>query len=533
MGERSKSSLGIITRKSLFSLFTIASILFFLSWFFVLRSTSIDSSLFTNTNTNSNPLPVVNNGNSEPRIRNRTILNDSVEEEEAELPQKKCNTKNKAILKVYMYDLPPEFHFELLDWKAQGGSVWPDVTKNIPQYPGGLNLQHSIEYWLTLDLLASEISNIPRASSVIRVRNSTEADFIFVPFFASLSYNKFSKKTPHKKKGNDRALQDKLVDYVMNQELWKQYQGKDHFIVAHHPNSLLTARMKLWRATFILSDFGRYPPNIANVDKDVIAPYKHVIKPYVNDTSDFDTRPTLLYFQGAIYRKDCVGFWRKDDETFLANLSLRVLYDSITSFEGHGLDFLRVPSVCVHHGGFARQELFYLLKDEKDVHFTFGSVQRNGINKATQGMHASKFCLNIAGDTPSSNRLFDAIVSHCVPVIISDEIELPYEDVLDYSEFCIFVRTSDAVKEHFLINLIRSIKKDEWSRMRDRLKEVEDFFKFQYPSKEGDAVQMIWQAVARKVPAMRLRIHKSKRFSHTVTKKEHELKLIPSPRNFW
>ncbi|KAK0598689.1 hypothetical protein LWI29_037035 [Acer saccharum] len=148
-------------------------------------------------------------------------------------------------------------------------------------------------------------------------------------------------------------------------------------------------------------------------------------------------------------------------------------------------------------------------------------------------MHASKFCLNIAGDTPSSNRLFDAIVSHCVPIIISDEIELPYEDVPDYSEFCIFVRTSDAVKEHFLINLIRSIKKDEWSRMRERLKEVEDFFKFQYPSKEGDAVQMIWQAVARKVPAMRLRIHKSKRFSHTVTKKEQELISIPSPHNFW
>ncbi|TXG65078.1 hypothetical protein EZV62_012072 [Acer yangbiense] len=135
MGERSKSSLGIITHKSLFSLFTIASILFFLSWFFVLRSTSTDGGLFTNTNANSNPLHVVNNGNSEARIRNRAILNDSVEEEEVELPQKKCNTKTKAILKVYMYDLSPEFHFELLDWKAQGVSVWPDVTKNIPQYP--------------------------------------------------------------------------------------------------------------------------------------------------------------------------------------------------------------------------------------------------------------------------------------------------------------------------------------------------------------------------------------------------------------
>jgi len=49
------------------------------------------------------------------------------------------------------------------------------------------------------------------------------------------------------------------------------------------------------------------------------------------------------------------------------------------------------------------------------------------------------------GNTLSGSRaistalsLFDAIASHCVPIIISDEIELPYEDVLDYTEFCIF-----------------------------------------------------------------------------------------------
>ena len=90
----------------------------------------------------------------------------------------------------------------------------------------------------------------------------------------------------------------------MAQEEWKRSGGKDHLILAHHPNSMLDARMKLWPATFILSDFGRYPPNIANVEKDVIAPYKHLISSYVNDNSNFDSRPTLLYFQGAIYRKD-------------------------------------------------------------------------------------------------------------------------------------------------------------------------------------------------------------------------------------
>lgn len=48
------------------------------------------------------------------------------------------------------------------------------------------------------------------------------------------------------------------------------------------------------------------------------------------------------------------------------------------------------------------------------------------------GMRTSKFCLHPAGDTPSACRMFDAIVNLCVPVVVSDSIELPFEDVLDY-----------------------------------------------------------------------------------------------------
>ncbi|XP_022852749.1 probable arabinosyltransferase ARAD1 isoform X3 [Olea europaea var. sylvestris] len=42
-------------------------------------------------------------------------------------------------------------------------------------------------------------------------------------------------------------------------------------------------------------------------------------------------------------------------------------------------------------------------------------------------MRKSLFCPNPAGDTPSSARLVDAIVSGCIPVVISDELELPFE----------------------------------------------------------------------------------------------------------
>ncbi|KAF8396308.1 hypothetical protein HHK36_017923 [Tetracentron sinense] len=495
MADRNAPSLGLISRNSLFCLLIITSFMFIFSWLFVLRSTGgaqfIDHSLLPN----SKLFSVIDNRISEPRDRNciqqsipnRSVLVDDEEEAPRGKDLVKCNL-NKIVLKVFMYDLPPEFHFELLDWKPEGDNVWPNLETQVPDYPGGLNLQHSIEYWLTLDLLSSRFPDPTGARSAIRVHNSSEADVIFVPFFSSLSYNRYSKVEAPQKKSRNKLLQEKLVRFLTAQEEWKRSRGQDHLIMAHHPNSLLDARRMLWPAIFILADFGRYPPNIANVEKDVIAPYKHVIKTFINDSSGFDARPTLLYFQGAIYRKD---------------------------------------------GGFVRQELFYLLKEEKDVHFSFGSVRGDGINQASKGMHSSKFCLNIAGDTPSSNRLFDAIASHCVPVIISDEIELPFEDVLDYSEFCIFVRTSDALKDKFLIRLIRSIGKEEWTRMWERLKEIEHFFEFQYPSQEGDAVQMIWQAVARKVSAVRMKLHKSRRFSRYKLGREKGSMVDPWSKHFW
>ncbi|ONK73873.1 uncharacterized protein A4U43_C03F450 [Asparagus officinalis] len=379
---------------------------------------------------------------------------------------------SEAGLKVYMYDLPPEFHFGLLDWKGtRRNQIWPDVGNldGIPRYPGGLNVQHSVEYWLTLDLLASNAPSIVRPCTTIRVNDSREADVFFVPFFSSVSYNRHSKLRGREKISRNNFLQDKLVKFLVKREEWKRWGGKDHIILAHHPNSMLEARNKLGSAMFLLADFGRYPVEIANIKKDIVAPYVHVVNSVGKDSAPFEDRPTLVYFQGAIVRKD---------------------------------------------GGMIRQELYQLLKDEKDVHFTYGSARGGGIKQAGQGMASSKFCLNIAGDTPSSNRLFDAIVSHCVPVIISDDIELPFEDILDYSEFSVFVRASDSVKKGFLVKLLRGIDRDEWIKMWKRLQQIAHHFEYQYPSTEGDAVQMIWQAVARKLSPLRLKLNKERRYSH-------------------
>ncbi|XP_076900017.1 putative arabinosyltransferase ARAD1 [Bidens hawaiensis] len=375
------------------------------------------------------------------------------------LPSTGSCDQDKALVKVFMYDLPPSFHFGLLGWKnnQNPNQIWPNVSNlsDIPKYPGGLNLQHSIEYWLTLDLLSSVSPHVSRPCTSIRVQNASQSDVIFVPFFSSLSYNRGSKILGTENKNMDKVLQESLVKYLKSREEWKRLGGKDHLIMAHHPNSMLLARKHFGSSMLLLADFGRYLPQIANVDKDVIAPYKHVVRRIdANDSPSFEERRLLVYFQGAIYRKD---------------------------------------------GGIIRRKLYHLLKDEKDVHFTFGRASSGGIRKASRGMTSSKFCLTIAGDTPSSNRLFDAIASHCVPIIISDDIELPFEDVLDYSKFAIFVHASDAIKKGYLMKLLRRVQRQKWIQMWERLKKVASHFEYQYPSQMGDAVDMIWHAVHRKI----------------------------------
>ncbi|KAL0299818.1 UNVERIFIED_CONTAM: putative arabinosyltransferase A [Sesamum radiatum] len=69
----------------------------------------------------------------------------------------------------------------------------------------------------------------------------------------------------------------------------------------------------------------------------------------------------------------------------------------------------------------------------------------------------SIFCLSPAGDTPSSARLFDAIVSGCIPVIVSDELELPFEGILDYRKIAVFISSSDALQPGWLLSFLRSI----------------------------------------------------------------------------
>uniref|UniRef100_A0A804N8I8 Exostosin GT47 domain-containing protein n=1 Tax=Zea mays TaxID=4577 RepID=A0A804N8I8_MAIZE len=254
--------------------------------------------------------------------------------------------------------------------------------------PFSARRQHSVEYWMMASLQDGG-AGPERGREAVRVRDPDAADAFFVPFFSSLSFNVHGRNMTDPDTEADRLLQVELVDILWKSKYWQRSAGRDHVIPMHHPNAFRFLRAMVNASILIVSDFGRYTKELASLRKDVVAPYVHVVGSFLDDDppDPFEARHTLLFFRGRTVRKD---------------------------------------------EGKIRSKLEKILKGKEGVRFEDSIATGDGINISTEGMRSSKFCLHPAGDTPSSCRLFDAIVSHCVPVIVSSRIELPFEDEIDY-----------------------------------------------------------------------------------------------------
>ncbi|KAK4564338.1 hypothetical protein RGQ29_006417 [Quercus rubra] len=375
------------------------------------------------------------------------------------------NFPGKSVLKVYLYELPKRFTHGVIEHHSIARGRRPADDVALLQYPGH---QHMAEWYLYKDLTRPDSDRV--GSPVIRVSDPEEADLFYVPFFSSLSLIVNTARPAGSSSGPDQARvmysdeenQEALVDWLEEQEYWKRNNGRDHVIVAQDPNALYRVIDKIKNSVLLVSDFGRLRSDQASLIKDVIVPYSHRINTYTGDVG-VGNRKTLLFFMGARYRKE---------------------------------------------GGKIRDLLFQLLENEEDVIVRHGTQSRENRRAASQGMHTSKFCLNPAGDTPSACRLFDSIVSLCVPVIISDSIELPFEDVIDYRKIAIFVDSTSALKPGFVVSMLRGITTLRIMQYQRELKEVKHYFQYGEPN---GTVNEIWRQVSQKLPLIKLMINRDKR----------------------
>ncbi|WVZ21748.1 hypothetical protein V8G54_000292 [Vigna mungo] len=366
-------------------------------------------------------------------------------------------------LRVFMYDLPRRFNVGMID--RRNTAETPVTVEDWPPWPTnwGLKKQHSVEYWMMGSLLHDV-----EGREVVRVSDPELANAFFVPFFSSLSFNTHGHNMKDPATETDRQLQVDLMEFLKKSKYWQRSGGRDHVFPVTHPNAFRFLRDQLNDSIQVVVDFGRYPKRMSNLNKDVVSPYVHVVESFtVDEPQDpYESRSTLLFFRGRTYRKD---------------------------------------------EGIVRVKLAKILSGYDDVHYERSVATEENIKLSSKGMRSSKFCLHPAGDTPSSCRLFDAIVSHCVPVIVSDQIELPFEDEIDYSQFSIFFSTKEALQPGYMVDQLRKFPKQKWTEMWKQLKNVSHHYEFQYPPKREDAVSMLWRQVKYKLPGVSLSVHRSRR----------------------
>ncbi|RDX98188.1 putative arabinosyltransferase ARAD1, partial [Mucuna pruriens] len=162
-------------------------------------------------------------------------------------------------------------------------------------------------------------------------------------------------------------------------------------------------------------------------------------------------------------------------------------------------------------GGKIRSKIGAELSGADGVIIEEGTAGEGGKEAAQSGMRKSLFCLSPAGDTPSSARLFDAIVSGCIPVIISDELELPFEGILDYRKIALFISSNDAVKPGWILKYLKGITPAHIKEMQQNLAKYSRHFLYSSPAQPLGPEDLVWKMMAGKVVNIKLHTRRSQR----------------------
>ncbi|KAL4427763.1 hypothetical protein ABPG75_001852 [Micractinium tetrahymenae] len=132
----------------------------------------------------------------------------------------------------------------------------------------------------------------------------------------------------------------------------------------------------------------------------------------------------------------------------------------------------RVRHPDPEYSGLARQILHNLTRQWNDTEFDF---VEGGVPDYEQRLRSTKFCLAAYGHG-WGNRLLQAVLTGCVPVIVQDHVIHYFEDVLPFEDFSIRLNNADLphLREilrsltdeqyrHLLRNLLRYYKAFTWN----------------------------------------------------------------------
>ncbi|CAI5467612.1 unnamed protein product [Closterium sp. Yama58-4] len=323
------------------------------------------------------------------------------------------------------------------------------VDVSVPCYPDYPYFrQHGAEYFLTLSLLAG-------TAAVQRVQRVEDAEVVFVPYWSTLAFRtnaseildpiiaRFARRhaatlassAANATHGSGGSSESTGSESTGSESTGSESTGSSSsssgreagrmpplVVPCVYPLAMFNHSLPLAAAIKLAVDLDLHWPQAASYDGDVIVPYVPLVPPFSHDSGAWAHRPLLLFFQGTTDR------W-----------------------------------------GQVQREL----QGQPGVQFTVGRADNSSMTaQATNTMRRAKYCLVPRGDTSSSCCLFDAILSGCIPVIISDALDPPFEDVIDYTAFALLIPAALAVRPGYILGMLHAqteaVWRQQWQAMRKR-----------------------------------------------------------------
>ncbi|PSS26181.1 Glycosyltransferase [Actinidia chinensis var. chinensis] len=121
-------------------------------------------------------------------------------------------------------------------------------------------------------------------------------------------------------------------------------------------------------------------------------------------------------------------------------------------------------------------------------------IQNNRINRATghlvnqKKLYSTKFCICPGGSQVNSARIADSIHYGCVPVILSNYYDLPFNDILDWRKFSVILNEGDVYRLKYIL---KSISDAEFIKLHYNLVKVQKHFQWNTPPLRHDAFHMV------------------------------------------
>ncbi|KAG8376861.1 hypothetical protein BUALT_Bualt09G0107900 [Buddleja alternifolia] len=131
-----------------------------------------------------------------------------------------------------------------------------------------------------------------------------------------------------------------------------------------------------------------------------------------------------------------------------------------------------------------RGKLLQVWGNDSDISVHFGHLTTS----YSEELLKSKFCLHVKGFEVNTARVGDALYYGCVPVIIANHYDLPFQDILNWKSFSVVVATLDIP---LLKKILEGINGDEYSILQNNVLKVRKHFQWHLSPVDYDAFYLV------------------------------------------